>query len=95
MLFVVSNKNFFILNSEKHNTGTRQSNNFYLPTVNFTVYQKGLYCMGIRVFNNLPPHIQDISPNPKKSEACLKHFLYTHYFYSIDEYLQFKAIASQ
>jgi VanZ family protein len=95
MLLVVSNKDFFIINSEKHNLSTRQSNNFHQLIANFTVYQKGLYCMGITVFNNFPPHIKDISHNPRKFEICLKYFLHTHYFYSIDEYFQYKAISNQ
>jgi hypothetical protein len=37
MLFVVNNKNLFILNSEKHNTSTRQLNNVYQPIANFSV----------------------------------------------------------
>jgi hypothetical protein len=39
--------------------------------------------------------IKDISPNPRKFEICLKYFHHTHYFYSIDEYFQYKAIANQ
>jgi hypothetical protein len=80
VLFVVNNKDFFILNSEKHNLSTRQSNNIHQTIANFTVYQKGVYCMGISVFNNLPPNIKDISHNPRKFEICLKYFLHTHYF---------------
>jgi hypothetical protein len=51
--------------------------------------------MGTRVYNNLPPHIKDVSHNPRKFEIRLKHFLHIHYFYSIEEYLQYKAITSQ
>jgi hypothetical protein len=89
MIFVVNNTNLFILNSENHITSTRQSNNFYQPIANFTVYQKEVYCMGIRVYSNLPPHIKDVSHNPRKFEICLKHFLYIHYFYSIALYFQY------
>jgi hypothetical protein len=47
MPFGVNNKNIFILNSEKHNVSTRRITNFYQRTSNFTVYQKGVYYMGI------------------------------------------------
>jgi hypothetical protein len=94
MLFVVKNNDLFILNSDKYNSGTRLSNNLYQPTAKFSVYQRGVYCMGIRVFNNLPSYIKDLSHNPSNFEACIKHFLSTHYFYSIDEYFQFKAIVN-
>ena len=37
MLFVVKNKNLFILNSENHTKSTRQFNNFYQPITNLTI----------------------------------------------------------
>ena len=37
MLFVVKNKNIFILNSENHTESTRQFNNFYQPITNLTI----------------------------------------------------------
>jgi hypothetical protein len=70
MLFVVNNKNLFILNSEKHNIRTRRITNFYQHTSNFTVYQKGEYYMGITVYNNPPPHIKDESHNAKQFKTC-------------------------
>jgi hypothetical protein len=93
-VFVVNNKNHFILNSEKHKISTKHIKNFYQPTSNFTVYQKGVYCKGIRVYDNLPPHIEEESHSPKKFKICLKDFLYTHYFYSIEEYIQYKTSTS-
>jgi hypothetical protein len=50
--------------------------------------------MGIRVYNNLPPGIKEESHNPKKFKTCLKHFLYIHYFYSMEEYFQYKTSVS-
>jgi len=63
MLFVVKKKNLFTLNSENHTKSTRKFNNFYHPITNFTVYQKEVHYVGIRIFNNLPPYIIDISNN--------------------------------
>ena len=48
MFFVVNNKILFTLNSENHTKGTRQSNNFYQPITNLTVYQKGVHYMALR-----------------------------------------------
>jgi len=93
MLFVVQNENLFTLNSENHTESTRQFNNFYQPITNFTVYQKEVHYMGIRIFNNLPPYIKDIS-NVRKFEIHLKRSLHIHYFYSIEEYFQYKSIKS-
>jgi hypothetical protein len=90
MLFVVSNKNLFALNSNKHNVSVRHANNLYQPSSNFTVYQNGVYCMGTKVYNNLLPYIKEESHNPRKFKTYLLHFLHTHYFYSIGEYFQYK-----
>ena len=84
----------FTLNSENHTKSTRQFNNFYHPITNLTVYQRGVHYMGIKIFNNLPPYIKDISNNVKKFEICLKRFQHIHSFYSIEEYFQHKSITS-
>ena len=94
MLFVVKNKHFFILNSENHAKGTRQLNYLYYPITNLTAYQKGVHYMGIKIFNNLPTYIKDISNNVKKFENCLKRFLHIHSFYSLVEYFQHKIFTS-
>jgi hypothetical protein len=94
MLFVVNNKNLFVLNSDIHNISIRHTNNFYQLSSNFTVYQKGVQCMGIKVYNNLPPYIKEESHSPRKFKTHLLHFLHTHYFYSIEEYFQYKTSAS-
>jgi len=50
--------------------------------------------MGIRIFNNLPPYIKEISNNVQKFENCLKWFLHIHSFYSLEEYFQHNLSAS-
>jgi hypothetical protein len=94
MLFMISNKNLFVLNSDKHNVSVRHANNLYQSSSNFTVYQKGVCYMGIKVYNNLPPDINDESYNPTKFKTYLLHFPHAHYFYSIEEYFQYKTSAS-
>jgi len=47
--------------------------------------------MGIKIFNSLPQSIKDVSNNARKFEICLKRFLHTHSFYSIEEYFQHKS----
>ena len=37
--------------------------------------------MGIRIFNNLPPYIEDLSNNVRKFEIYLKHS-YIHIFFT-------------
>jgi hypothetical protein len=84
--FVINNKNLFTLNSDKYNLNLRRINNFYLSSSYLTTYQNGVYCMGIKVYNSLPPYIKGEFHNPRKFETCLKHFLHVHYFYSLKEY---------
>jgi hypothetical protein len=52
-------------NSENHNLGTRQKNNLYLPQANLTIYQKGAYYSGIKMFNNLPLENKNVADNKK------------------------------
>jgi hypothetical protein len=58
LLFVVKNREKFKFNSEIHGINTRYNNNFHYPICNLTVFQKGTYCFGIEVFNNLPSSIK-------------------------------------
>ena len=65
LMFVVQNK-FFLTNNENYNLDTRQRNNFYLPQANLTIYQKGAYYLGIKIFDNLPLEIKKVAGNQKK-----------------------------
>ena len=48
------------------NLDTRQRSNLYLPQANLTIYQKGAYYSGIKIFNNLPLEIKNVAGNKKK-----------------------------
>jgi hypothetical protein len=86
LMFVVQNKNSFLTNNEHHNLDTRQRNNLYLPQANLTIYQKGAYYAGIKIFNNLPLEIKNVAGNHKKFKIALKKFLHTYSFYTMEEY---------
>jgi len=86
-MFAVQNKNLFMTNNENHNLDTRQRNNLYLPQADLTIYQKGAYFSGIKIFNNLPLEIKNIADNQNKFKIALKQFLHTYSFYTIEEYL--------
>ena len=68
MMFIIKNKNQFTVNSEIHNVNTRQHTNLHQPTSNLTGYQQGIYCSGVRIYNKLPPHIKQLSDDPKNFE---------------------------
>jgi hypothetical protein len=91
MILVNRNKHWFTLNSVNHAVGTRQKHNFYQPIATLTVYQKGMYYMGIKIFNNLPLCIKETLDNTKKFEACMKSFLCLHSFYSLEEFFNFQS----
>jgi hypothetical protein len=63
-----------------------KKNNLHLPQVSLAMYQKGVYYSGIKILNNLPKAIKDMSSKPKKFKVALKHYLLTHSFYSLDEF---------
>jgi hypothetical protein len=67
---------------------TKQHANFQQPSVNLTKYQKGVYYVGVKVFNKLPTYIKIESHNPKKFKLGLQKFLYENSFYSPDEYFE-------
>jgi hypothetical protein len=66
LLFVLKNRKLFTTNHDAHNLQTRQNNNLYLPTSTLTLYQKGVYFTGIKLFNNLPLEIKEIVGIPKQ-----------------------------
>jgi hypothetical protein len=86
LMFVIQNRNFFLTNNENHNLDTRQRNNLHLPQSNLTIYQKGAYYSGIKIFNKLPLEIKNTAGNQKKFKTALKKFLLNHSFYTIEEY---------
>ena len=45
LLFMIRNKNQFLVNSEIYHIDTRQHTNFHRPSANVTGYQKGVYCV--------------------------------------------------
>jgi hypothetical protein len=72
LLFMIRNKNQFQVNSEIHQINTRQHANLHQPSVNVIKYQKGVHCIGVKVFNTLPFYIKAESDNPKKFKALLQ-----------------------
>jgi len=77
----------FSTNIKNHNIGSRQRNNLYVPQANLTIYQKGAYYSGIKNINNLPLEIKNVTGNQKKFKIALKKIVYTHSYYTTEEYL--------
>jgi hypothetical protein len=66
LIFVVDNKNLFYINSEIYTINTRQNSNLHQPQANLTLYQKGAYYSAIKVFNDLPPNIRNLSCDARR-----------------------------
>jgi hypothetical protein len=84
--FVVNNLDQYQFISEVHNRNTRQGSNLYQPSAHLSLYQKGTYYMGIKLFNSLPPQLKHLYNDHKCFKFALKDFLYCHSFYTLEEY---------
>jgi hypothetical protein len=89
LLFVVKNKEQFKFNSEILSISTRYNNNFCYPICNLTVFQKGTYYFGIKVFNNLPFSVMNLANDMKQFRFAIKRFLLLNSFYSLGEFFNF------
>jgi hypothetical protein len=74
----------FQTNSDIHSTRYRY--NIHVPNSNLSKYQKGVYYSGIKIFNNLPPNVKNLSHNVKMFKRALKEYLLSHSFYSVEEF---------
>jgi hypothetical protein len=87
-MFVVKNKDLFLLNSDIHTINTRNNSNLYMPNTNLTIFQKGVLYSGCKIYNKLSPHIKGLSNDLKRFKSTLKGFLMERTLYSIDEFCQ-------
>ena len=92
LLFVTKNKILFTTNQNIHTLNTRFNLDLHLPTCNLTLYQKGAYFSGIKLFNHLPQSLKHLSNDIKVFKPALLRFLKQHSFYSVEEYFQLKTI---
>ena len=86
---MVKNKDLYTTNQEIHNIITRSNTNLHPTVCNLTVFQKGTYYSGIKLFNNLPLKIKNLSNEIELFKPALKRFLNLHSFYSVVEYLEY------
>jgi hypothetical protein len=78
-LFVINNRHNYETNSVIHNVNTRNKYDLHHPTSQLTVFQKGTYYAGIKVFNGLPAAIKQLSHKIKQFKLALKNFLLLHW----------------
>jgi hypothetical protein len=80
----------FLANSDIHGIHTRQGLDLHYPTYKLAKLQKGVFYTGIRIFNNLPHNIKNLSNDINEFKYALKKFLQVGSFYSLGEYLNGK-----
>jgi len=86
LVFVVKNRDLFLLNSQIHNLNTRHKHDLHLPSTNLTLVQRGVLYSGSKCYNCLPLHIKNLSGDLRSFKRKLKNFLTDHTLYSLDEY---------
>jgi hypothetical protein len=77
-----------------HSIHTRQGSDLHHPTYKLTKVQKGDYCSGIMIFNNLPQNLKNMTDEVNKFEHTLKEFLHIGSFYSLQEYLDWRIMGN-
>jgi hypothetical protein len=65
-MFVVKNMDTFTLNSDIQSIHTRQGSDLRYPTYKLTKVQKGVYCSGIKIYNNLPQNLKNMTNDVNK-----------------------------
>jgi len=73
-------------NLEVHNKNISCANNFHLPFTNWTKYQTGAHCAGIKICNNLPTYIKFVANEIWIIRLALKRFLLSKSFCSFEKY---------
>lgn len=73
----------FQTNSDIHGTNTRHKSDLHMPNANLTSYQKGIYYVGIKLFNNLPPSIKSLNYNIKVFKPAFEDYCLLQSFHSV------------
>jgi hypothetical protein len=86
MVFVVTNNiHQFKMNCAIHGTNPRSKLSFYQSSY-LSVFHKGPYYMGMKLYNGLPAHLKDLTNNIKQFAAALLGFLHQHTLYTIGKH---------
>jgi hypothetical protein len=64
-VFVVMNRSLLISNHDLHNFQTRQIHDLHMPAAKLSLFQKGVYYSGSKIFNYLPSFIKELASNMK------------------------------
>jgi hypothetical protein len=91
-VYVVKNIEDFTSNSNIHSFNTQYKSSLHPPLLRLTKSQKGVYYVGIMIYNCLPLKIKELSGKIKYFKRSLKKFLSHGSFYTMEEYLDWTSI---
>jgi len=69
---------------------TRFKTNLHPPIANLAKFQKEVYYSGIKIFNNLPHNIKDLTNEIILFWKVLQRFLLKNSFYNSQEYFNYQ-----
>jgi hypothetical protein len=72
--------------SQVHGLNMRRNFDLYRPQANLTIYQRGPYYFGIKLFNHLPLKIKELVYDIKQFIVALNVFLHSRSYCTLDEY---------
>ena len=75
LMFVVKNKYLIKSNFDVNDLNTRYNSDVHLPTVNLTIFQKGFFYLGIKMYNHLPQSLKELSHDVRWFRLAMKRIL--------------------
>ena len=90
-MFVVSNREHFMENSELYDIKTRNNKNLFQPQSNLStlIYQRVPHYAGIKICNNRSTQIKLLSSNFNQFKKALKDCSELHSFYTLAAYFYY------
>jgi hypothetical protein len=86
LIFVSDHSELFKTNLDLHSINTKIKNNFHFLQPRLCIYQKGVYYMGIIIFNQLPSFLKGMVGKKKLFKSSLKWYLLENSFYSFQDF---------
>jgi hypothetical protein len=87
---VIKNKQLYNTNNQIYSVHTSFKTNLHPPIANLTKFLKAVYYSGIKIFNNLPHGIKDLTNEITLFQNALKSFLLVNSFYNNEEYFNYQ-----
>jgi len=74
-MFVVKNSYLIESNSDFHILSTRYDSDLHLCIANLTIFQKGAFYSGIKMYKHLPQSLKELSNDVRQFRLALKRIL--------------------